>query len=310
MASQKLITERAILGKYYARLEKPTTPLVEKLAMEINSSQDSEKHAWLGMPPAMREWIGGRQAKKFRASDFTIINKDFESTVEYHERERTEDKTGQLDVRLNEHADRAVSHDESLMSTLIEAAESAVCYDGQYFFDTDHVEGDSGTQSNDLSYNVTTPTAPTPLEMQAAILESIQAIIGFKDDQGEPMNQNAKSFLVMVPIPFWSPARTAIGATVISDGSNTATGLISGWDDIKIELQMNPRSTWTTKFSTYRTDGSVKPFIQQVREKATVDILGEGSDHFFNTRCIKASIKKAGNMGLGLWQGAALTTLT
>ena len=47
--------------------------------------------------------------------------------------------------------------------------EATVCYDGQYFFDTDHVEGDSGTQSNDLSVDISalacsvhgTTTAPS-----------------------------------------------------------------------------------------------------------------------------------------------------
>lgn len=308
--SQKLITEKAIVGKYFALLEEPTTPTVEKLAMVVNSSQDLERHGWLGMPPGMREWVGGRSAKKLRASEFSIINKDFESTVAYHERERTEDKTGQLDIRINEHAMRAVHHDELLLSTLINNAESSVCYDGQYFFDTDHTEGDSGSQSNDLTYNANTETAPTTAEMEAAILQSIQAIIGFKDDQGLPMNQYAKKFLVMVPTPFWASARAAVGAQVIVDGSASRTGLISGWGDVEITVQVNPLLNWTTKFATFRTDGSVKPFIQQVREQVTTDVLGEGSDHFFNTREILVSLKKAGNMGLGLWQGSALTTLT
>lgn len=308
--SQKLITERAILGKYFAKLENPTTPLVEKLAMTIESSQDSEKHAWLGMSPGFREWVGGRQAKGLRASDFTIVNKDYESTLAYHERDRAEDKTGQLDVRIGEHSMRALSHDEALLSTLIIAAESGVCYDGQYFFDTDHSEGDSGSQSNDLTYNAASTTAPTAAEMETAILESIQAMYGFKDDQGEPLNQSAKQFLVMVPTPFWAAARAAVNTNVIVDGSASRTALISGFGDIAVTVMANPRLTWTTKFATFRTDASVKPFIQQIREPVTVDILGEGSDHFFDTREIKVSLKKAGAMGLGLWQGATLTTLT
>ena len=48
-------------------------------------------------------------------------------------------------------ADRTVSHWASLLSTLIVNGESATCYDEQYFFDTDHSEGESGTQSNVIS---------------------------------------------------------------------------------------------------------------------------------------------------------------
>ena len=64
------------------------------------------------------------------------------------------DKTGQIDIRIREQVQRAQAHWAKLLSDLIIAAESTVCYDGQYFFDTDHSEGDSGTQDNDLSIGV------------------------------------------------------------------------------------------------------------------------------------------------------------
>lgn len=308
--SQKLITERAIQGKYYALLENPVTPMVSALTMMIPSNQDIERHAWLGMVPGFREWIGGRQAQKLRASEFSIANKDFESTMAYHYRERTEDKTGQLDIRLNEHALRALGHDEALLSQQVIDAESTACYDGQYFFDTDHSEGASGTQSNDITSAASSTTAPTTAEMEKAILAAIAKIISFKDDQGEPMNQNAKKFLVMVPAAMWGAARAAVGAQTITDGSGSRTGLISGWGDIQVEVVMNPRLTWTTKIAVFRIDGSVKPFIQQVREPVTVDVLGEGSDYYFDTGEVKVSLKKAGNVGLGMWQMACLVTFT
>lgn len=308
--SQKIITERAILGRYFQNLEKPVTEKVEKLSMLIESNQDEETHAWLGMPPGFREWVGARQAKGFNASEYKIVNKDYESTYHYHERERNEDKTGQLNARINQHSLRALSHDESLISQLLENGESSVCYDGQYFFDTDHAEGESGSQSNSISATASSASAPTAAEAETAIMKAIEKMYSFKDDQGEPLNENAKEFLIICPTPFWSAFRTAVGADVIVDGSASRTALIKNFGDVSVKVSQDPRLSWTTKFALFRTDSPVKPFIHQVREPVSMDILGEGSDHYFHTRQIQVSLKKAGAMGYGLWQGAVLTTFT
>ena len=195
------LSSRAIIGEFYNTLEQNTGALwVPGTSMLVQSNQESETYKWLGMAPAMREWVGGRLAKGFRDNGITITNKTFEATLEVLLDELRRDKTGQVMVRVRELAERTNAHWAKLLSTLIIAGEAATCYDGQYFFDTDHAEGDSGTQSNDISYNAGTTTAPTASEMESAILENVQKLLSFKDDQGEPMNEEARSFLVMVPV--------------------------------------------------------------------------------------------------------------
>lgn len=304
----EVLSDRAISGRYYQTLEQGAHPWIGRLAVEIPSDQDSENHVWLGMPPQMREWLGGKQANTLRSFEYRITNKDWESTMEYHERELAEDKTGQFQVRLQEHIRRIQSHPAKLLSQLIMDAESNACYDGQYFFDTDHSEGDSGSQSNDVTYDVTTTTAPTVGDFEQAILSSVQQMYSFKDDQGEPINEDAREFGVMVPIPFWKTAMSALGGAIIVDGSVSRTNMIVNQNEFKLTLWANPRLTWTTKFATFRLDGVVKPFIDQVRERPVVKVLGEGSDHYFETRRKRVSVEKAGNVGFGLWQGACLTT--
>lgn len=309
-----LITDREMVGMYYARLEQGDMSWTDQLSFEIPSSQDSETHKWIGMPPSMQEWLGGKQPKGFLDFDYSISNKDYESTIEYHERDLAEDKTGQLQVRINEHVDRAKSHEASRLSTLILNGESAACYDGQYYFDTDHTEGDSGTQSNDLSIDISdlpvavhgSTTAPSVAEMSASILKAIEAMYGFKDDRGEPLNETAKNFAVMVPISLWSTALSAVSLPMVDNGN---TNLLSSQSEFKIKIIPNPRLTWTTKFAVFRTDANVKPFITQIREAIDVKILGRGSDYNFNTRKVQVSLEKAGNVGYGLWQGACLVTM-
>lgn len=303
-----LITSRAVIGKFYRALEQDIgNSWVPGCSMLFNSDQESETYAWLGQSPAMREWIGARQAKGLTENGITIINKKFEATLELPVDWIRRDKTGQIDVRINELAGRANSHWASLLSTLLINAESAVCYDGQYFFDTDHVEDDSGSQSNDITSDIATTTAPTMAEFQTAILKATEQLLSFKDNQGEPMNENAREFLVMVPVSFLTAAAGALGATIISQTSNQiqALGSLGGFT---YRLAVNARLSWTTKFALFRTDGPTAAFIRQEEEAIKVAAIAEGSELEFTHDVHRYGVKAMRNVGYGYWQRAVLTT--
>jgi len=307
------LSSRAIIGAFFARLEQATGGMwIGKVAMgPFMSDQASETYSWIGMAPAMREWVGGRNAKGFRENGITIVNKKFEATIEVLVDEIRRDKTGQVMTRINEMADRAAAHWAKLLSELLLTGESAVCYDSQYFFDTDHAEGDSGTQSNDIGYDAATAAAPTAAEYEAAIMQSIAAILAFKDDQGEPMNEMAKEFLVMVPPTHLAAAVAAVKNPTIVDSSGSRTNTIANLADFSIEVVANPRlSSWTTKFMTFRADGNVKSCIMQEEENLKVDAIAEGSELEFNEDKHHYGIKAQRNVGFGYWQHACLTTFS
>lgn len=301
-----LITSRAVIGTFYAALEQGASDWVNALAFKTQSDQASESYAWLGQSPAMREWLGGRNAKTLREFSFDIKNKEHEATLEVTVPELRRDKTGQLNVRIMELADRVLAYPAKLMSTLMIAGESATCYDGQYFFDTDHAEGDSGTQSNDLSATAAVPATPTVAEMRSAVLAMLAAVFGFKDDRGEPMNENAKSFTLMVPLSMYATAVEAVALpTVQSGGQNILQNLPDG---ITISVRANVRLTWTTKIALYRTDGRVKPFILQEEMPVSMKAVAEGSELEFNENKHHYGVDWSGNVGYGYWQHACLTT--
>jgi phage major head subunit gpT-like protein len=308
------LSSRAIIGEFYATLEQDIGgTYVPGISNYFTSNQESETYKWLGQAPQMREWIGGRQAKALRDAGVTITNKTYEGTLEVLMDEIRRDKTGQVMVRVRELAQRTNSHWAKLLSELLIAGETTACYDGQFFFDTDHSEHDSGTQSNDLTSDITTTTAPTAGEAETALLKSMEAIIGFKDDQGEPMNEGAKSFLVMVPVPFMSSFAAAIGSEIIVDASTSRTNRIltlGALGGFTVELAVNARLTWTTKFATFRTDSETKALIRQEEEGVTVDALAEGSEEEFKNKRHLYGVKAIRNVGYGYWQRACLTTFT
>lgn len=309
MSAQGL-SSRAIIGTFFRRLEQNIgSAWIGPLSMLFQSDQESETYKWLGMSPVMKEWIGGRNAKGFRENGITITNIEFEATMEVLTKELRRDKTGQILIRIMELADRTNAHWAKLLTTLIINGETALAYDGAEFFATDHSEGDSGSQSNDITYDSSSTTIPTAAEMELAILKNIEAILGFKDDQAEPINEGANSFLVMVPVPFMSATLSALKNDMIvdSNGSRTNTIRSSGFN---ISLTINPRLTWTTKFAVFRADGNTKPFIRQEEEPVQISAIAEDSELEFNEEKHHYGVKATRNVGYGFWQHACLTTLT
>lgn len=317
------LSSRAIIGEYYRQLEVATgqswVPLVSNL---FTSDQDGEDYKWLGQVPALRQWIGGRHAKGFSENGIRVENLHFEATLEVLVREMRRDKTGQVMVRVRELANRTVGHWASLLSTLIVNAEAAVCYDGQYFFDTDHAEGASGTQSNDISVDISgvpvsvhgTTTIPSVEEMQYAIVQAIQKIVSFKDDQGEPFNELANEFLVMTPVSMLQQASAAVSLRGDARQFASQTGFDAlAAQGVRIQTAANVRldsAGWTTKFGVFRTDGEIKPLIRQQETDVMMKAKAEGSEYEFDNDAHQYGVDTWRNVGYGLWQGSCLVTLT
>lgn len=302
-----LLTSRAIIGEIYNRLATGDESWVSRYAMKITSKQETESYGWLGMVPAMREWIAGRDPKKLREFTYSISNKDYEATLEILTKELRRDASGQIKIRIAELARRCLSHPTKLLSQKIIDGESVACYDNQYFFDTDHSEGSSGTQDNDRTGAAATGTTPTVQEMRDAIMVCIQAILGFKDDQGEPMNEGARNFEVMVPTLYWGVAQSAVGLQVLGGGEVNILPSLTGF---KIDVIPNARLTWTDKFAVFRTDGDTKPFILQEEVPLNVSAVAEGSQLEFTDRKHWYGVDWAGNVDFGFWQHACLYTFT
>jgi phage major head subunit gpT-like protein len=244
--------------------------------------------------------------RPLRAQGVTIANKVWESSIRVDADEARRDKTGQIMIRVNELARRVATHPNSLLTTLLLNGASAAGYDGVSFFNTAHSEGDSGAQSNSISVDIATATAPTDADMFNAIVRSIAQMMGLKDDQGEPLNEAARSFLVMVPMGFLASTLHALSSREIDATSNP----LAAGDPFRIDWVANPRLTWTDKFAVFRTDGDARPFIFQEELPVQVQILAEGSELEINENQHQYGVKAVHAAGYGFWQNACLVTFT
>ncbi|HNQ00727.1 MAG TPA: Mu-like prophage major head subunit gpT family protein [Syntrophales bacterium] len=317
------IGRRDIIGTFFAKVEEySTTGWGDLVARTFNSDQASEIYKWLGMPPAMREWRGGRQAKGIREDGVTIVNKTWEATLGLPVDWIRRDKTGQINIRISELAQQAVNFKAELLSLFIDnggGSTYGLCYDGQYFFDTDHSTGNSGTQTNHLvasdaaSLNVGTATAPTTAELNAAIGSVIQHMFGFKDDNGKPMNANAKSFLVMLPTNMLNAGVNAVASPIVYSSSGSYPNALTVAETaigFNVRAVVNPLLTDTDAFVVFRTDAPASALIFQEEEGITISAIAEGSEHEFKNNEHLYGAKRICNAGYGYWQYACKATLS
>lgn len=299
-----------INGRFFSRLEQATLgTFADKIGMLIDSNMEVETYRWLGAVPAMRKWLGGRHEKRLRDDVFTIRNEPYEGTMDIDIDDLRRDKTGQILIRLGELAQRTAQLWDKLITDLLIVGTSTVCYDGQFFFDTDHASGASGSLDNDLASTFTAPTAPTALEMVTAIMKSIQQMWTYKDDQGEPINAGTKRFLIMVPAHYAMATMSALSAQFIGAAITNALLSSSQANLIGIEMAVNQRLT-ANAFYTFGVDSDVKPIILQDEVPVDTEVVGPGSEEAFKNRRYLYGVSAVRSVGYGLWQRAVLTTVS
>ena len=124
----------------------------EQVAMRAPSAGRSVDYKWLGDFPMMREWLGERVIKDLSGFHYEIVNKDFESTVEVDRNDIEDDQIGVYTPMIQGLGAAAKQHRDILVFGLLKDGFSTTCYDGQYFFDTDHpVGGESVSNFTDGS---------------------------------------------------------------------------------------------------------------------------------------------------------------
>jgi phage major head subunit gpT-like protein len=108
------------------------------VATEVPSAAADEKYGWLGKLPNVREWIGDREVQNLTMSDYSIKNKSYELTIGVDRDNIADDQYGVYGPLFEEFGRSVAAHPDQLVFSLLKAGFAANCYDGQYFFDTDH----------------------------------------------------------------------------------------------------------------------------------------------------------------------------
>ena len=110
----------------------------QKVATRVPSSTSSNTYGWLQDFPQLREWIGDRVVKDMKSQGYEITNRLFEATLGVQRTAIEDDQYGHYSPIAAHMGQEAAQHPDRLISNLMAAGTSSLCYDGQNFFDTDH----------------------------------------------------------------------------------------------------------------------------------------------------------------------------
>lgn len=273
----------------------------------VPSDGADEQYGILGAMPSVREYLGDRQYAKLRGATYTLANKEWEVSLEIAKKDIADDRLNLYDGALTSLAQRAARHPDKLLMQAIVNGESTVCFDGQYFFDTDHSWGSSGSQDNDLTGAAATGTQPTVAEFLASYETCRAQMLSFVDDNGEPLHEDVITgmdsglqFVALVPPEFETVAKTAFNQSLKGNGES----------NIVLDRPMVATSTHLTsaaKWYLFRVDVPLKPFIFQARTPLTPTTSGEMD---MNMKDMQFGTYARYNIGYGAWWNAVLYTFT
>jgi phage major head subunit gpT-like protein len=133
----------AIFNAAFASVE----PTHEQISMLVPSNSRVNDYKFMLQFPMLQKWVGDRIFRSLGAANFTITNEDYEASIEVDRNDIEDDQIGIYNPIVGELGRAAAQHPSILLATLIAAGFTTNCYDGQYFFDSDHPQG-SGTASN------------------------------------------------------------------------------------------------------------------------------------------------------------------
>lgn len=112
--------------------------------LDVTSMTRTEEYGWLGQFPGLKKWVGERVLRGIRQHGYTITNEKYETTIEVSRDDIEDDHYGVYAPLFAEAGRAAGAHPCEMVWGALKAGVSQLCYDGQYFFDTDH-PGPTGT---------------------------------------------------------------------------------------------------------------------------------------------------------------------
>lgn len=296
------VTLRTLTKKFDNGVQS-ATPFYPKVCNIVPSDGYDEAYGMLGNMPGMREWLGDRQFKELRAANFSIVNKHFESSLLIKKTDIADDRMGMYGPLMEDLAAEAAYHPDELFFTALSTGKSTACFDGQYFFDTDHSWGDSGTNNNDLTYAAATGTAPTAAEFRAAFHQARSAMLDFTNDQGKLLNRpivgSMSNLMVIVPTEMELAAYEGLTAAVLSNNSNVVID--------RPQIVVSPYLTDAAEFYLLNLEGALRPFVFQAREPLTRGMNGLDN---IETKDVKFMTEGRYNLGYLAWWKGVLTTFT
>lgn len=261
-----------------------------EIAMVVPSTGKQNDYAWLSGFPKMQKWVGEKAVKALAASKYSIVNDDFEATVEVDRNDIEDDQLGIYKPQAEMAGFSARQLPDEIVFALVNNGFAALCYDGQYFFDVDHpVAGASVSNKGTKQLSAASQAAAAASYGAARI-----AMGKLKDEEGRPLNITPN--VLLVPVALQDVAYALINSDRLDDGKanpykGTAKVVVAPW------------LTSDTAWFLLDTSKPVKPFIYQERKAPVfVEQTDPQAEDVFKRKKFLFGAEARAAGGYGFWQ--------
>lgn len=269
----------------------------EKIAMKVPSTSGQNDYAWLSKFPKMIKWVGEKAVKSLEAFKYTIVNEDYEATVEVDRNDFEDDNIGIYAPQAQMAGESAKQLPDEIIFALVNKAFTEKCYDGQYFIDVDHpVKNEDGTTGSVSNKGTAALSIATLALAQASLGAADTAMMEFKDDEGRPLGVIPDTLLV-------PPALKQI-ANALMTTDRLEDGKPNPFKDaytVVVDGRLKSKTAWFL----LDTKKAVKPFIYQERKAPVfVQQTDMNADDVFSRKKYKFGAEARAAGGFGFWQTA------
>lgn len=270
---------RVNLSLAFDQAFKGTPAWWSRVAMLNQTNEKTGRMGWLASLPQVRELVGDRVYQNFAERSYDIINRDRDLSVSIHRDQLDTNLLGGHASIFRAMGETAAKHPDKLIATLLKDGEATLCFDGQYFFDTDHPVSLSNASLSTYSNYDSSGKALTLENYTAARA----AMMGRKGENGEVLGVVPNLLVVPPQLEHIARQITMSDFIVNTAGATPAAGAAPMTNVMKgtAEVLMIPEladeaTTW------YLLDcrGVVKPFVYQRRRTFNFSLLGMDSEHF------------------------------
>lgn len=262
----------------------------EKTTMKVPSGSSQNDYTWLSRFPKMIKWLGSKTVKALKAFTYTVVNDDYEATVEVNRNDIEDDNLGIYAPMAKEAGFSSKQLPDEIDAEIKNNAFANLCYDGQYFYDSDHSVAGSSVSNLGTAALSAADKAGVAASYGAARL----AIMSFTDDEDRPLGLIPN--LLEVPPALEATAKLICNNPKLEDDKpNPYFGTA--------EVLVNPRLTSATAWFLHVTNRPLKPFIYQERKAPVfVQQVNPDSDDVFLRKMFKFGAEARAAGGYGLWQ--------
>ncbi len=266
---------------------------IEKIATLINTTLPVQKYAWLGFSPPMREFIDERRPSGLGSNSTQIEDKVFESTLAVSRRAMEDDQLDLIRIRIREMANRVALHRHQMIVELLASGDTETAYDGEAFFSTRTIAGNTFDNVTDSALDSTT------------LKEAVSVLMSVRDETDTPMGVTPDTLLVG-PSLMWDAMELVESPIAVVKGTESSNYLNVFQGKFRVVVSPYLTGDHATKWFLMDTKRAIRPVILQQRSDVPVDFTSldgaSGSESAFMRDQFLYGVRARYNVGFGLFQ--------